>query len=486
MRFRTTTLLAALLLAGCALNPPPRSVAADAPVQWNAPVPAAVAAAAAQTGLPHQGNVATLTGWWAQQNDPLLVELIAAGQTASPTISAARSGIEQARAARVQAGAALLPSLDGTASASRSRSAPFAGLSSPPTNTVQLGLQTNWEIDVFGGGRATRNANDERLRGAEAQWHDARVSVAAEVANQYYALRACAGLLEVSRADALSRSETARLSDLSMKAGFEAPATAALARASAAESRNRTTQQAAQCELDTKALVALTALPEPVLRQKLAQSPIGPQPLAMPAVPAVPAAVLAQRPDVYNAEREVAAASAEVGSAQADRYPRLALTGNITGGKSRAAGATDSFDTWSIGPLQLTLPIFDGGTRAANVVAAQARYDNAATQYRATARQAVREVEEALVNLQSTADRSSDAAVAAEGYRASFTGTEARYRAGLASLVELEDARRFLLTAQSAVVSLERERRAAWIALYRALGGGWTPDAPAPAGPAAS
>ncbi|RYF41431.1 MAG: efflux transporter outer membrane subunit, partial [Comamonadaceae bacterium] len=380
---RSTILLAALLLGGCAINPPPRSVSAEAAPQWNAPVPASVAATApTPAALPHQGRVAALTDWWAQQNDALLVELIAAGQAASPNISAARSGIEQARAARVQAGAALLPSLDGTASASRSRSAPFAGLSSPPTNTVQLGLQTNWEIDVFGGGRAARNANEERLRGAEAQWHDARVSVAAEVASQYYALRACAGLLEVSRADALSRSETARLSELSMKAGFEAPATAALARASAAESRNHTTQQAAQCELDTKALVALTALPEPVLRERLALSPVGPQPLAMPAVPAVPAAVLAQRPDVYNAEREVAAASAEVGSAQADRYPRLALTGNITGGRSRAAGASESFDTWSIGPLQLTLPIFDGGVRAANVVAAQARYDNAAAQYR--------------------------------------------------------------------------------------------------------
>ena len=108
----------------------------------------------------------------------------------------------------------------------------------------------------------------------------------------------------------------------------------------------------------------------------------------------------------------------------------------------------------------------------------KARYEDAATQYRASVRKAVREVEEALVNLQSTADRNEDALVAAQGYRASFTGTEARYKSGLASLVELEDARRTLLAAQSAVVTLQRDRRSAWVALYRALGGGWTPAEP--------
>ncbi|RYX96903.1 MAG: efflux transporter outer membrane subunit [Comamonadaceae bacterium] len=468
------------MLAGCAINPPPSAVDPGAPAQFYAPVPANLSAGAATATLPHNGSLAALSDWWSRQDDPLLVELIAAGQAASPTVSAALSGIEQARFTRVAAGASLLPSLDGTASATRSRAAPFAGISSPPTDTAQLGLQTSWEIDIFGRGRAQRDADEERLRGARAQWHDARVSVAAEVANQYYALRACNALLDVSRADAFSRSETSRLTELAMKAGFEAPATAALARASAAESRNRLTQQAAQCDIDTKALVALTALPEPEIRQKLAQSPVGPQPQAMAAVPAVPAAVLAQRPDVFNAAREVAAASQEVGSAQAERYPRLTLGGSITTGKTRISGSTASFDTWSIGPLALKVPLLDGGAAAANTAAAVARYDNAASQYRATARQAVREVEEALVNLQSTADRSGDASLAADGYRASFTGTEARYRAGLASLVELEDARRTLLNSQSAVVSLERERRGAWIALYRALGGGWTPDAPTP------
>ncbi|MEO6017201.1 MAG: TolC family protein, partial [Polaromonas sp.] len=200
----------------------------------------------------------------------------------------------------------------------------------------------------------------------------------------------------------------------------------------------------------------------------------------MAPVISVPAEVLNQRPDVFNALREVDAAHLEVGSARAERYPRLSLSGNVATSKTVTRGVSQRFDTWSIGPLQLTIPLFDGGASDTNVEAARARYENAVVQYRGSVRQAVREVEEALVNLQSTAERDQEAATAAVGYRASFTGTEARYQSGLASLVELEDARRTLLAAQSAVVTLQRDRRSAWVALYRALGGGWTPASPAP------
>jgi multidrug efflux system outer membrane protein len=276
-----------------------------------------------------------------------------------------------------------------------------------------------------------------------------------------------------------SRAETARLADLSAKAGFTAPASAALARASAAEGSARTTQQRAQCEVDLKVLVALTGLDEPSLRSKLAAAPTVIPQTAIHTVASVPAQALMQRPDLYQAGREVAAASAEVGSTRAQRLPRLTLSGSMAAGNVRSGGVSSDAQTWSIGPLALTLPLFDGGRRAANVDAAQARYTEAVALYQARARQAVREVEEALVLLDSSASRSDDARVAAEGYRASFTGTEARYKSGLGSLVELEDARRTALAAETALVGLQRERIAAWIALYRAAGGGWTPPAPA-------
>jgi outer membrane protein TolC len=102
-------------------------------------------------------------------------------------------------------------------------------------------------------------------------------------------------------------------------------------------------------------------------------------------------------------------------------------------------------------------------------------------QYAGRVRQAVREVEEALVLLESARERSADAVTAVEGYRASFAATEARYRSGLASLIELEDQRRVALAAETALVALQRERVAAWIALYRAVGGGWARPADATA-----
>ena len=122
----------------------------------------------------------------------------------------------------------------------------------------------------------------------------------------------------------------------------------------------------------------------------------------------------------------------------------------------------------------MSLPIFDSGKRSANVDAARARYDSAVSSYRATVRQAVSEVEQALVNLDASAARSSDAASALQGYRISFEAVEQRYQSGLASLFELEDARRSRLAAEQAVINLQRERSAAWVALYRAAGGGWS------------
>ena len=483
----------ALLLPGCAANSPPLTVAIDAPKQWYAPLPTKAGtptatatatptlAASATSSLPHNGSLTSLSQWWRQQNDAMLVELIDAAQAVSPSIIIARSNIQQAQAARDVSSAALLPALDAAGSFNRSRPPPANRTTVPAiVNSTQLGLQTTWEIDLFGQNVASLLADKERFLGAEARWHEARVIVAAEVATSYYSLRACEKQLAVVSADARSRLQTSRLTAQLTQAGFAAPATAGLARASAAEGNSRMIAQRADCELIIKALTALTAWQEPELRQKLALVlAAGPQ-QGIADVSSVPAEVLGQRPDVYSAARELAAASFDVGSARAQRYPRLTLGGSIAANKTKTRGFSQGFNTWSIGPIALTVPLFDGGAADANVDAAKARYEEAAGKYRGTVRQAVREVEEALVNLQSSSDRATDTEMAAEGYSASFAGTQARYSAGLASLVELEDARRVLLAAQSGVVSLERERRIAWIALYRALGGGWTTAAPQP------
>lgn len=449
-------LVAALALGGCAISMPPTQVAANAAPQWQAP-------------LPHQGAVGSLTQWWQRQGDPVLVELIEAAQTVSPTVASALARVESARASQVAAGAALLPKLDASVSASRGVSQPNV----PVSTTSQAGLQASWELDLVGANRAVRDAAQAQTTGTQALWHDARVSVAAEVANVYYSLRTCYQLLDVARSDAKSRAETARLADISAQAGFTAPSVAALARASSAQGSARVTQQAAQCDLDTKALVALTALPEQTLRQKVAGALAAQAQEAPISIASVPAQTLTQRPDVFAAERDVAVASAQVGSAQAQRYPRLTLGGSIGALRSTTAGVDTDLTTWSFGPLALTLPLFDGGQRKANVVSAQARYTESVALYRSKVRQAVREVEEALVNLQSTDARRADTDTAARGYADSLAATQARYAQGLASLVELEEARRNALAAQSEQVSLALERRKAWVALYRALGGGF-------------
>jgi multidrug efflux system outer membrane protein len=466
-------------LAGCGFTRPPAAVEAPLPAKWHAP-------------LPHGGSLASLADWWRQLDDPLLVELIAAAEAASPNVASAAARVAEARSTRIAAGAALLPNLDGTASASRgvsgsslgsggtSGSSSGSSLSAiAPLTTLQAGLQSQWEIDLFGRLRADRDAALRRQESADAKWHEARVAVAAETANAYFAERACQQQLRVSESDARSRGETARLTDLSARAGFTAPADAALARASASDASGRLTQQRALCAVQRKALVALSGIDEAALEQKLAASPTQRALPAVGSIASVPAQAISQRPDVYSAELGVAAASADVGSAEAARYPRLSLSGSIGRMQIRTSGFRESLDTWTVGPVSLTVPLFDGGTRAANSDAAKARYTEAVALYRANVRLAVREVEEALVNLDSTNARATDADAAVQNYQASFDATQARYQSGLASLFELEDSRRTLFAAQTARVSLQRERTEAWVALYRSMGGGWArPESP--------
>ncbi|MES2743045.1 MAG: efflux transporter outer membrane subunit [Pseudomonadota bacterium] len=450
----------ALALSACASGAPVPMAAPPAPPAWQAP-------------LPHNGSVTDLADWWRQQGDPLLVQLIESAQLVSSSVATAASRIAQSRAERVASGAALLPVVDATAGVSRANGqAPL-----PPATTAQAGLQTAWEIDLFGANRAYRDAAQARLDSAHAGWHEARVAVAAEVANQYYGLRACQRQLAVTRLDAASRDDSARLTGLSAQAGFQSPANAALARASAADGNNRAIEQNAACERDLKALVALSGAGESALRAKLAGADlVAPAPIA---IGALPAAILRQRPDLYRAEREVSAASFEVAGASAQRYPRLSLSGSVGVANLRSGGVNTGLDTWSIGPLALTLPLFDGGRRRADIDAAGARYQAAVVDYRASVRQAVSEVEQALVNLDSSAERAGFAQAALDGYRTAFVATEERYKNGLASLLELEDVRRTRLAAENTVLNLQRERNTAWVALYRAAGGGWrAPTAP--------
>lgn len=454
-----TLAAAALVLAGCAMTTPPASVAPPAPAQWQA-----VAATS--------GPAADLRQWWSGWDDAALMQLIDAAQQASPSVSAALTRIAQARAAQVDAGAALLPVADASLAASRGNTQGGA-----PVTQGSAGLVVAWEIDLWGRNAANARAAGERALGAQADWHDARTAVAAEVGRQYINAIACRYSLAISDNDARSRTEVARLTRLKADAGLEAPAAAALAEGSAALGRNEATQIRARCDQDVKALVALTALQEPAVRAMLAQA-MEKSPPRPPVPPlALPAAVLAQRPDVFAASRQVSAASADVGSAEAARYPTLVLSGQV-GRLSLRGNATA--DSWSIGPLTLVAPIFDGGRRAAGAELTRVQYDDAVNRYRAVVRNAVREVEQALVAVQSADERREDARKAAQGYRAALQAAQQRQAAGLGTLLELEDVRRTTLAAELALVNLQRDERLALIDLYRAAGGGWQAGDPTP------
>ena len=471
--YKTLFLLSPLFLAACAVTAPTTQVSDQAAAKWYSPLPVAVKA-----DLPHQGSVTALADWWQSLGDPLLVELIESSQAASPSVTAAASRIAQARSAVVATGAASGPNLSAAASASRG----VSQLNVPLASLGQVGLQASWEIDLWGGNRAAQDAAQARLAGSQAGWHEARVSVAAEVANTYLNLRTCEMLVNVAKDDVTSRTETSRLTGLLANAGFTAPANAALARASNAQSQSMLTMQRTQCDMQVKALVALTTFTEPEIRSKLnitsvftASAAINN--IAISIIPKFPTQLLAQRPDVFAAQQEVAAASGDVGSAQAAKYPRLGLNGSIGLQGISSGGLSVNGATWSIGPVSVTLPILDGGRSSAAIDLANANYEAASANYRAKVRGAVREVEEALLSIQSAADRLQDAAIATEGYGAAFVASEARFKSGLGSLSDLEDTRRTALTAKTALLNLERERSAAWVALYRAVGGGWTPSA---------
>jgi NodT family efflux transporter outer membrane factor (OMF) lipoprotein len=453
----------AIVLAGCAsVRPaggPPEPVAA----QWHAT-------------LPHGGETVNLREWWSQWSDPVLQQLVQQAQQNNPTLAQATARIAQARAAAIVAGAARWPTLDANVGITR------AGTRLPTTpgaqTTGSATLDAVWEIDLFGATRNAVAAALARAEGSVSAWHDLRVSVAAEVAGTYVTLRSCEAVLDVFEQDARSSAQTGNLTQKKVDAGLDAPANGALARAAAADSANRVVAQRAECDVAVKQLVALTAQPEPGVRSLLAAGRGRlPQP-ALFSIEAIPAALLSQRPDLALAERNIVAASADVGVAQADRYPRLSLTGSIGRAGVRLGGQNFDGNTWSLG-AGLLAPLFDAGRRGSAVDAAQARYDEAVAAYRERAFAAVREVEEALVRLEAARLREADSQRAAQGYAEFLAASETQWRVGTLSLLDLEQARRNSLAATAGFIGVQRERVAAWLALYKAAGGGWQNDNPA-------
>ncbi len=451
----------ALSGAGCAIQPPPSQrlqQAAQSAPSWQAP-------------LPHGGQAQGLQQWWTQFDDPLLGQLIAQAQASSPSLQQAVARIQQARAVATQSGSAVWPGLNLNAAAQRQQLA--LPKDSPIQNVGNASLDAAWEIDLFARVRQQRDAAEARAQASQLEWHAARVSLAAEVAQSFIQLRACERLLQIGQEDAQAMRKLGRWSADKLSVGLEAPGPDALLQAAAAEAESRVLAQQAECDVLIKGLVALSAWPEPELRARLRtrQAQL-PQPPGLQ-LQSLPAQTLAQRPDLAALQSQVMAAWAERGAAEASRYPQLQLTGSISlSALQVGAGSRVEGSAWSFGP-SLSLPLFDAGARRAQAEAAQARFEEALAGYRGAVLQAVREVEEGLVRLDSAAQREQFADSSAAGYRKAALATAASWRAGLSSAADLEQAQRLLLNAQSALVQVQAARLAAWVALYKASGGGW-------------
>jgi len=464
-RIAILALISVALLGCAAVGPEYRPPKPAAPLKWEA-------------ALPHGGLQAGLTNWWSQFNDPVLTGLIADAEASSPTLAGAAARINEARAALTGSEASALPTVNGSAGVMRGNAQSAMPLT--PRTTGSVAVDAAWEIDLFGSVRRSTEAAGARLAARRFEWHDARISLAAEVANAYVGYRACRQLAAAFARDVASRGETQRLTRVLAESGFTARADMELAHASLADARSELENQIATCEIAIKSMVALVGLAETELRARLDGGGDIPARLPTPAaftVEAVPLKALRQRPDLAAAERGLAAASADVGVAEANRYPRLTLSGNISlASVLGGVGAGADSHSWSFGPA-LSVPLFDAGKRAAGVQAAEARLAQQRAAYATAVRTAVNEVEQALVNLDSARRREADASAAVTGYANYYLAAEANWRAGSVSLLSLEEARRNANNAERKLIALQRMRVQNWISLYKALGGGWQASA---------
>jgi len=428
-----------------------------------------------QAEVPQDSRTQTLINWWSSFNDPVLTELIGAAEATSPTLAQAVAQIDGARASFASSEASALPSVTGNGSVSRAKQVGVVGVSNVSVvSTTRSGeLDASWELDLFGKVRAQTESARARLQARVDDWHDARVSLAAEVADDYTQYIACRLLLAIDQSMVLSQEQTMLATRIAVEAGFSAPSDGYLAQANAASATSTVLQQNTSCEELVKSLVEVTGMQEVALRtaiNRAAATPI-PEPASFSIV-SLPADLVRQRPDLASAEQTLRSYYAAVGAARADRFPSLTLSGSI--GIS-AANLSTPMRSWSFGP-SLSIPIFDAGIKNAAVNSALAAYDNQFASYRSLVRKAIKEVEQALVDVDGATRQIQASSRSADQYRRYSSAIEANWHAGLETLLTLEEARRSAILAETTLIGQRRDRVRSWIVLYKALGGGWQVD----------
>ena len=420
--------------------------------------------------LPGSENSLTLEQWWGSWNDPLLLELQSHAQQHSASIAQASARIAQARAEASAAGAVLWPNLDVNASLKSNRDYPIPGIGRQTIRST--GLDARWEIDLFGANFAARSSVVARAEARDSEWHDARISLAAEVANTYVALRSCEAQADASEQIALSQQVSQGLQDQKVAAGFISPLELAQQRAILANTASQARQQQTDCAVLLKSLVVLIDMPEATLKERLKSAhAIVPQ-AGNFVVNEVPVNTLLKRPDLRASMQNLVASAKEIDAAQARRYPSFSLLGSINILGIKVAGQTTTSNSWSFGP-SLTLPIFDAGKRSADVDAALARHSEALAAFRHHSLLVVREVEEAMLRLDLANELLMQHQHIENLHLINVQAAQAGWELGSVSLLDKEEARRQQLFGQQQKWQKQRDRTSAWIALYKAVGGDW-------------
>ena len=401
--------------------------------------------------------------WWILFGDEELNALEAQVGISNQTLQVAEARVRQAQALSQQARTAFFPRVSGTASATRSRSA------SETRNNFNLGLNANWEPDLWGRVRRTVEAGEANVDASVADLEAAKLAAQAELAQDYLLLRVQDAVIALLQESVAGYERSLQLTRNQFNVGVVARLDVVQAEAQLKSTQAQAIDAGVQRAQLEHAIAVLVGKPPAEL--SLASVPVR---RVFPDIPvALPSELLERRPDIAAAERRVAAANAQVGVAAAAFFPSLTL--------SAAGGFQSSILSnllslphlyWSLGPA-LAQTLFDAGLRRAQSAQALAVYDQSVATYRQTVLNSFQEVEDNLATLRILAQEADVQEDAINAARQTVAITTNQYRAGITSYLAVVVAQAALLGNERTAINLLGRRLTASVALIKALGGGW-------------
>ena len=447
------------------------------PQQTSTVLPFTVPLAWSDAGVTATSPASSLVTWWSYFNDPLLSQLVGTALQANTSIVGAQASLGQSRAQRDVAAAGLWPSLGSSASVQRGKSG-----GNSAANSFNVGLDASWELDIFGANRSALSSSEALTEASAATLGGTQVSVAAEVALAYIALRNAQTRLAIARNNLASQAETLQLTQWRLQAGLVTSLEAEQARASSEQTRAQLPALQTSIEQNSHALAVLTGQPPAALSAMLGMVQPVPQVSSTLAL-SMPMETLRQRPDVHAAEYQVTSAFALVSQAQAELAPSFKLGGSL-GLNALTLGSLTSGAALAAALIaSVSLPIFDGGALSARVRLQQAALTQTHATYQATVLIALKEVEDALIALQGDRERLASLQRASEAAANAAQLARQRFDSGLVDFQTVLETQRNRLSTQDSVAGATADISADHVRLYKALGGGWNPEVRASAIP---